>query len=206
MFVLGFGFPLRHKCTVSILCHPQWASPIALPVHGARLGPVVGHGVEDVAHAGVLGALLGRAEVVVHHLVLDVVGDATAAVRDPARRARREARECTASSREHHRRRFVQSSLKTVAHQLPQEAGDFWRLLLKSRKNYCKQTFMCTTIVQFILYYTQIIILCKFSQAHIKWGAGPDLALGLWVWHIWSNPFDNRLSQIWVTDKSTCNK
>lgn len=67
----------------------------ALPVHGARLGPTVGQGVEDVAHAGVLGALLGRAEVVVHHLVLNVVGDAAATVRDAVI-------EDTASSREHH--------------------------------------------------------------------------------------------------------
>ena len=52
-------------------------------MHGARLGPAVGHGVEQAAHAGVLVALLRCAEVVVHHLVLVGVGNAAAAVRDP---------------------------------------------------------------------------------------------------------------------------
>lgn len=51
-----------------------------LPVHGAGLVSTVGNVVEEVAHAGVLCALLGRAEVVVRHLVDDVVRDAAAAV------------------------------------------------------------------------------------------------------------------------------
>ena len=65
------------------LIHKDQPPRGALPVHGAGLGPAVGHGVEEAAHAGVLVALLCRAEVVVHHLVLVGVGDATAAVRDP---------------------------------------------------------------------------------------------------------------------------
>ena len=58
-------------------------------MHGAGLGPAVGHGVEEAAHAGVLVALLCRAEVVVHHLVLVGMGDAAAAVRDPEDRRER---------------------------------------------------------------------------------------------------------------------
>lgn len=53
-------------------------------MHGVGLVAAVGDGVEQVAHARVLGALLCRAVVVVHHLVHDVVGDSTASVRDPA--------------------------------------------------------------------------------------------------------------------------
>lgn len=51
-----------------------------VPMHGAGLVPTVGNVVEEVAHAGVLCALLSRAEVVVHHLVYDVVRDATTTV------------------------------------------------------------------------------------------------------------------------------
>lgn len=58
----------------------------ALPVHGVGLVPAVGDGVEQVAHAGVLRALLGRAEVVVRHLVDDVVGDSSASVGNPVGR------------------------------------------------------------------------------------------------------------------------
>lgn len=53
-------------------------------MHGARLRAAVGHGVKEVAHARVLRALLGRAEVVVHHFVHDAVGNASASIRDPA--------------------------------------------------------------------------------------------------------------------------
>lgn len=52
-------------------------------MHGAGLVPTVGNVVEEVAHAGVLCALLSRAEVVVHHLVYDVVRDATTTVWNP---------------------------------------------------------------------------------------------------------------------------
>lgn len=54
-------------------------------MHGVGLVPAVGDVVEDVAHAGVLGALLGRAEVVVHHFVHDAVRNSAAAVGNPAR-------------------------------------------------------------------------------------------------------------------------
>lgn len=53
-------------------------------MHGVGLVAAVGDGVEQVAHARVLSALLCGAVVVVHHLVHDVVGDSTAPVRDPA--------------------------------------------------------------------------------------------------------------------------
>lgn len=53
-------------------------------MHGVGLVAAVGDGVEQVAHARVLSALLRRAVVVVHHLVHDVMGDSTAPVRDPA--------------------------------------------------------------------------------------------------------------------------
>lgn len=52
----------------------------AKPVHGARLVSTVGNAVEEVAHAGVLCALLSGAEVVVHHLVYDIVRDAATTV------------------------------------------------------------------------------------------------------------------------------
>lgn len=55
-------------------------------MHGVGLVPAVGDGVEQVAHAGVLRALLGRAVVVVHHLVDDVMGDSSASVGNPAGR------------------------------------------------------------------------------------------------------------------------
>lgn len=51
-----------------------------LPMHGAGLGAAVGDVVEEVAHAWVLGTLLGRAEVVVHDLVQDPVRDSSPAV------------------------------------------------------------------------------------------------------------------------------
>lgn len=50
------------------------------PMHGAGLISTVGDVVEQVAHAGVLCALLSRAEVVVHHLVHYVVRDAASTV------------------------------------------------------------------------------------------------------------------------------
>lgn len=50
------------------------------PMHGAGLISTVGDGVEEVAHAGVLRALLCRAEVVVHYFVDYIVRDATSAV------------------------------------------------------------------------------------------------------------------------------
>ena len=49
-------------------------------MHGVRLIPTVGNVVEEVAHAGVLCALLSRAEVVVHHLVYYIVRYAAATV------------------------------------------------------------------------------------------------------------------------------
>lgn len=49
-------------------------------MHGVGLVSTVGNVVEEVAHAGVLRALLSRAEVVVHHLVYNIVRDATATV------------------------------------------------------------------------------------------------------------------------------
>ena len=52
-------------------------------MHGVGLVSTVGNAVEEVAHAGVLHALLRCAEVVVHHLVDDIVRDSTAAVRNP---------------------------------------------------------------------------------------------------------------------------
>lgn len=50
------------------------------PMHGVGLVAAVGDGVEQVAHAWVLSALLCRAVVVLHHLVQNVVGDSTAPV------------------------------------------------------------------------------------------------------------------------------
>lgn len=50
------------------------------PMHRVGLVPTVGNVVEEVAHAGVLCALLSRAEVVVHHLVYNVVRYAAATV------------------------------------------------------------------------------------------------------------------------------
>lgn len=52
-------------------------------MHGAGLVSTVGNVVEEVAHARILCTLLSRAEVVVHHLVYDVVRDTAATVRDP---------------------------------------------------------------------------------------------------------------------------
>lgn len=52
-------------------------------MHRVRLIPTVGDVVEEVAHAGILCTLLGCAEVVVHHLVYDIVRDTAAAIRDP---------------------------------------------------------------------------------------------------------------------------
>lgn len=49
-------------------------------MHRAGLVSTVGDAVEEVAHAGVLCALLSRAEVVVHHFVDNVVRDAAATV------------------------------------------------------------------------------------------------------------------------------
>lgn len=56
---------------------------MSLPMHRVRLIPTVGDVVEEVAHAGILCTLLSCAEVVVHHLVYDIVRDTTAAIRDP---------------------------------------------------------------------------------------------------------------------------
>lgn len=49
-------------------------------MHRAGLVSTVGNVVEEVAHAGVLCALLSRAEVVVHHLVYNIVRDAATTV------------------------------------------------------------------------------------------------------------------------------
>jgi len=56
-----------------------------VPVHGAGLAAVaeVHEVAEGTSQAGVLGAGLGRAEVVLGHLVQEVMGDPTAPVRDP---------------------------------------------------------------------------------------------------------------------------
>lgn len=51
-----------------------------LPVHRAGLVSTVGNVVEEVAHAWVLCTLLSSAEVVVHHLVYNIVRDTTTAV------------------------------------------------------------------------------------------------------------------------------
>lgn len=56
---------------------------LSLPMHGAGLVPAVGNVVEEVAHARILCTLLSGAEVVVHHLVYDVVRDTATTVRDP---------------------------------------------------------------------------------------------------------------------------
>lgn len=55
-------------------------------MHRAGLVPAVGNGVEQVAHTRILCALLSCAEVVVHHLVYDIVGYATTAVRNPKKK------------------------------------------------------------------------------------------------------------------------
>lgn len=57
-----------------------WSWTDFLPVHGVGLVSTVGDAVEQVAHAGILSALLSRAEMVIHHFVYDVVRDSTAAV------------------------------------------------------------------------------------------------------------------------------
>lgn len=44
-----------------------------LPMHRAGVVSTVGNGVEEVAHARILCALLSCAEVVVHHLVYYIV-------------------------------------------------------------------------------------------------------------------------------------
>lgn len=49
-------------------------------MHRVRLIPTVGDVVEEVAHAGILCTLLSCAEVVVHHLVYDIVRDTAAAI------------------------------------------------------------------------------------------------------------------------------
>lgn len=49
-------------------------------MHRAGLVSTVGNVVEEVAHAGVLCALLSRAVVVVHHLVYNIVRDAATTV------------------------------------------------------------------------------------------------------------------------------
>lgn len=49
-------------------------------MHRAGLVSSVGNVVEEVAHAGILCALLSCAEVVIHHLVYDVVRDAATAI------------------------------------------------------------------------------------------------------------------------------
>lgn len=54
-------------------------------MHWAGLVPAVGDGVEQVAHAGVLHALLCGAEVVIHHLVDYFVRDAAATICNPER-------------------------------------------------------------------------------------------------------------------------
>ena len=56
---------------------------LLLPMHGAWLGAAVGDVVEEGVHARVLGTLLCRAEVVVHHFVYDAVRNAATTVRDP---------------------------------------------------------------------------------------------------------------------------
>lgn len=53
---------------------------MSLPMHRVRLIPTVGDVVEEVAHARILCTLLSCAEVVVHHLVYDIVRDAAAAI------------------------------------------------------------------------------------------------------------------------------
>lgn len=65
---------------VPILPFPPLRALRALPMHRVGLVPTVGNGVEEVVHAGVLRALLSRAEVVVHHLVYYIVRDASPAV------------------------------------------------------------------------------------------------------------------------------
>lgn len=55
------------------------------PVHRPRLVSTVGDVVEDVAHARILCALLRCAEVIIHHLVQDVVRDSTSTIRDPSK-------------------------------------------------------------------------------------------------------------------------
>lgn len=52
-------------------------------MHGTRLRTTVGDVVEQVAHTGVLGALLSCAEVVVHHFLQNTVRDASTTVRYP---------------------------------------------------------------------------------------------------------------------------
>lgn len=59
---------------------PRSRGAAVLPVHGVGLVPAVGDVFKQAAHAGVLGALLRRAEVVVRHLVHDVVRDAPSPV------------------------------------------------------------------------------------------------------------------------------
>lgn len=49
-------------------------------MHGVGLVSTVGDVVEDVAHPGILCAVLGRAEVVVHYLVDNIVRYAAATV------------------------------------------------------------------------------------------------------------------------------
>lgn len=49
-------------------------------MHGVGLVSTVGDAVEQAAHAGVLGAFLRRAEVVIRHFVYDVVRNSTSSV------------------------------------------------------------------------------------------------------------------------------
>lgn len=49
-------------------------------MHRVGLVSTIGNVVEEVAHAGILCALLSRAEVVVHHLVYNIVRNAAATV------------------------------------------------------------------------------------------------------------------------------
>lgn len=49
-------------------------------MHGVGLVSSVGDVVEQAAHAGVLGAFLRGAEVVIHHFVYDVVRNSTSSV------------------------------------------------------------------------------------------------------------------------------
>lgn len=72
-------------CVIFILALVLMRSTLhsILPMHRAGLVSTVGNVVEEVAHAGVLCALLSRAVVVVHHLVNDIVRDATSTVWNP---------------------------------------------------------------------------------------------------------------------------
>lgn len=64
-----------------VLCvGPRRGQAEAKPMHWVRLIPTVGNAVEEVAHAGILRALLSCAEVVVHHLIYDAVRDAATTI------------------------------------------------------------------------------------------------------------------------------